>query len=205
MKSHTPQLGFSIIEMMITTAVISIVFLLAANFLLNGLNIQRYTSQQNEAIAESRKALKIMSSEMREMISSDTGAYPIESVSEQSITFFGDIDHDTYTERIRYFLDGTNLKRGVTEPSGEPLVYNTNNEVVTIFSEYIQNGMNPIFYYYNESYPEDTENNPLSGTIDVTEIRLIEIVVDTNVDPNRIPDTRELQSAVQLRNVKENF
>lgn len=202
---HYTANGFTLIEVSISVAVLVIITVLASNFVVDGLNIQRYVSEQNDAVVESRKALETMSGELREMVAADTGAYPIESVSEQEIVFYSDVDNDNYTERIRYYLDGTNLKRSIIEPTGDPLQYLPENETTTIFSQYIQNGDDSIFTYYNENYPADTVNNPLTDPIDKTEIRLIHIYVLTNVDPNRIPETRELQTGIQLRNLKENF
>lgn len=197
--------GFTLVDMLVTTAITAVIVVIATNFLINGFNIQRYVNEQNDAIVQTRHALDIMTRELREAIAADTGSYPIESVTNQEIIFYGDIDNDQYTERIRYFLNGTQLQRGVTEPTGYPLTYNTATETITTFSQYIQNGSSPVFYYYNENYPQDTTNNPLSTPIDKTEIRLIRINVLTNVDPNRVPDTRELDTFIQLRNLKENF
>lgn len=205
MRTHYRQQGFSLVEMVITVAIVAVISVVSANFVINGLTVQRYTSEQNEAIAQSRNALKTMAGELREMVPSDTGAYPIELVDEQELIFYSDVDNDTYTERIRYILNGTNLQRGIVEPSGDPLSYNPADETFTTFSIYIQNDTLPVFYYYNEDFPQDTENNPLSHPVDTSQIRMIQMNVFTNVDINRIPETRELLTAVQLRNLKENY
>ncbi|MBI2410454.1 MAG: prepilin-type N-terminal cleavage/methylation domain-containing protein [Candidatus Kerfeldbacteria bacterium] len=197
--------GFTIIEMMVVTAIIAMLSVMAAHFLVTGLNIQRFVSEQNDAIAESRKALKTMVSELRETVPADTGAYPIEDATEQEIIFYSDVDKDNETERVRYFLEGTNIQRGIIEPSGDPLEYLPENETVTTISHYIQNGSDPVFTYYNQNYPADTSTNPLAEPTNISEIRLVEIRVLTNVDPNRVPDTRELEAMVMLRNLKENF
>jgi len=197
--------GFTIIEVLVSVFVMSIIYVVATNFVINGLNIEKYVSQQNEAIVQSRKALVQMSGELREMVAADNGAYPIELAGDQEIIFYSDVDNDSNTERVRYFLDNTNLKRGITKPSGDPLTYNTNNEIITIFSEYIQNDNSPVFLYYNANYPQDTVGKPLSYPINKTAVRLIKISVLTNVDPSHLPDTRELHTAIELRNLKENF
>lgn len=205
MSTQYTQYGFTLIEMVITVSIVGVISVIAANFVINGLTIQRYTSEQNEAIAESRKALNTMAGEIREMLSSDTGAYPIALAGEQELIFYSDVDNDMHTERIHYILNGTNLQRGIIEPTGNPLQYRVEDEIFTTFSIYIQNDTLPVFYYYNEQYPQDTNTNPLSAPVDISAIRMIQMNVHTNVDVNRIPDTRELLTAVQLRNLKENF
>lgn len=206
---HLPHLsqpsGFSIIELIIAIGVLSIIFLLVGDFLLSGFTIQRYVNEQNDAIIESRHALEIMTSELREAVPADTGSYPIETATEQEIIFYGDVDLDGGVERIRYFLDGSNLKRGQIEPSGDPIKYDEETEVVTTFSRYIENDNDPIFYYYNEDYPQDTISNPIAEPVDETAIRMIRINVLTNVDPTKVPDTRVLDTYIHIRNLKENF
>ena len=197
--------GFSIIEMVLTTAITAIVFIIVSDLVINGMNTQRYISEQNDAIVESRKALEVMSSELREAVSADTGGYAIESAAPQEIIFYSDVDSDTYTEKVRYFLDGTQLQRGTTEPTGDPLEYLSSNEKIETLSQYIQNGTDPIFYFYNSEYPADTTNNPLTQPVNPTNVTMVEIHVQTNVDPNRIPDTRELDTFIQLRNLKDTY
>lgn len=206
MKQHN---GFTIIEVMVTISVVSIIFVLAANFILDSMKSQRYLSEQNDAIVESRKAVAKMTSELREAISADTGAYPLAELDDQEIIFYSDVDKDTYTERVRYFLDGTQLKRGMTEPTTDAVTlaisYDTTAESVTTLAYYVENDTDPLFYYYNEDYPSDTAANPLTTPANPSVTRMVKIHVETNVDPNRIPDTRDLDSYIQLRNLKENF
>jgi prepilin-type N-terminal cleavage/methylation domain-containing protein len=197
--------GFTIIEVVVTISVVSIMFVIAASFIVDTLQSQRYLSEQNDAIVESRKAIAKLTYELRETVAADTGAYPLEELDDQEIIFYSDVDKDTYTERIRYFLQGTQLKRGVTEPTGNPLTYNTSNENASVIASYIENGSDPVFYYYNEDYPADTVTNPLALPADPSQTRMVQVHIETNVDPNRIPDTRMIDTYIQLRNLKENF
>jgi len=201
----TEQHGFTIVEMMITVTIVSIIFVLASSFVIDGLNTQRFVSQQNDAIVEARKALKVITSELREAVAADTGAYPLELIDEQEIIFFSDIDSDDFTERVHYFLDGTLLQRGIVEPTGDPLTYQPASEVITTLASYVVNDTAPLFTYFNEDYPDDQVTNPLSAPIDQTEVRMIGVFVSTNVDPTRVPETHDLSLFIQLRNLKENF
>jgi len=197
--------GFTIIETVVTISVVSIIFVLAANFVIDSLQSQRYLSQQNDAIVESRKAVAKMTAELREAVAADTGAYPLAKLDDQEIIFYSDVDKDDYTERVRYFLSGTELRRAVTEPTGDPLTYNEANETISTVAYYVQNGTTPLLYYYTQEYPVGTAEDPLITPADPSITRLIQVHIQTNVDPNRIPDTRDLDSFIQLRNLKENF
>lgn len=203
MIQHTK--GFTVIELLVAIAITAIVTTLAANFAIRGLQVQRIVGEQNQAVAEARQALDRFVNEMRETSPSDTGAYPIELATDQELIFFSDVDHDEMIERIHYYLEGSLLQRGVTEPTGDPLSYPAQNEQVQTVSQYIRNGTEPLFYYYNESYPADQESNPIEPPVPVADIRLIELHILTNVDPNRVPKTHQLDVEVHLRNLKENF
>lgn len=198
--------GFTLVEVIITVAMVSIIFVIASDFIVNSLDAQRYISEQNDAIQESRTALKRMIAEMRETVAADTGAYPIELVADNEIIFYSDVDNDAVTERIHYWLVNEHIQRGVIEPTGVPLSYASENEVTSTIVSYVRNDvLQPVFIYYNENYPEDVINNPLASPINPTSVRMVELGIFTNVDPIQVPDTHELRSRVHLRNLKENF
>lgn len=201
--------GFTLIEVVTTVSVVSIMFVVASNFIIDTMQSQRYLSEQNDAIVESRKAVAKITSELRETVSADTGAYPLDTLDDQEIIFYSDVDKDQETERVRYFLNGTQLIRGVIEPTEDAVTleisYDTATETTNAIAYYIQNGVTPLFTYYNEDYPSDTVTNPLTTPADPSVTRMVGVHIETNVDPNRIPDTRDLDSFIQLRNLKENF
>ena len=88
------------------------------------------------------------------------------------------------------------FKKGVIDPVGDPPQYLPDQERISIISSYVRNAP-PIFRYYDaqgnliEDYP--------SRLID-TKMMSLYLVVD--VDPNRSPPPVELESSVQLRNLK---
>ncbi len=197
--------GFTLIEIIITVTITATIFVLISEFLLLAIRTEDYVNEQNQAVIETRTALDVMIRELREAAPADTGAYPIFTASEQELIFFADTDKDDTTERVRYFLDGSELKRGYIEATGNPIEYLEINEEVSILSRYIRNGINPVFSYYNENYPTDTVNNPLTLPADLDAIRMVKIKLETNVDPARVPNTFTLDTFVHLRNLKENF
>ena len=46
--------------------------------------------------------------------------------------FYANIDSDTLYERVRFWVEGTILKKGVIKPTGVPLDYDLQNEDVTL-------------------------------------------------------------------------
>jgi type II secretory pathway pseudopilin PulG len=91
----------------------------------------------------------------------------------------------------------SDFRKGVTNPTGSPLQYPQDQEVVTVLSQYVRNAP-PIFRYFDASGNELTETPTRLKDTKVMEVYLI-----VNVNPQKVPQNFELRSAVQLRNLKE--
>jgi type II secretory pathway pseudopilin PulG len=91
----------------------------------------------------------------------------------------------------------TDFKKGVVNPTGFPIQYPIDQEKVTILSSYVRN-VPPIFEYFDQN-GEIIEDYP--ARLKDTKIMKVYLIID--IDPNRSPDPFELESSVQLRNLKE--
>lgn len=101
----------------------------------------------------------------------------------------------SWTEEIIGFEH--QFKKGVIESSGQPVQYPLDQEQVSVLSSYVRNAP-PIFKYYDKDGNELTE---LPARLQDTKLMKVYLVV--NVNPNRAPDDLELESYVQIRNLKE--
>ena len=202
---HNKNSGISLLEIIIYIAVFSIVAMLTARFVAQGYKVYYFGQEQSDAIRSAQKGIEVMVKEIREARHADNGTYPLGLANDQEFIFYSDIDQDNYTEKVRYFLDGENFKKGIINPSEtEPINYD-GEEMVTILSEYVRNGAEPIFYYYNGDWPADTENNPLPSPARLIETKLMRVYLKINVFIERSPDDFELESSVQIRNLKTNL
>lgn len=207
-KSMSIRYGLTIVEAVVSTAITTVLLIIVFSFIIEGTRVEDFISDQSAAVASAEDAISRMTSIVREVTDGDDGAYSIVEATPTSFAFYTDLDTDEEAELVRYYLDETNLIESITEPTGDPVEYNTMNAELTILSRYIVNQSeydNEIFRYYNSDYPADTTNNPLSEPIDVTEITLIETSFDVNVNPTRIPDTDTVSTFIQLRNLKSNL
>lgn len=164
-----------------------------------------YNFQQAAAITEARRGIEIMIREIREAKTADDGSYPLAQADDLEFIFYGDIDNDDSVERVRYFLNGTDFKKGVVEPSGDPPQYILTNETIDILSRYVRNAGTPVFTYYNGDWPTDNVSNPLPTATRLMETKLMHLYLKINVDPSRPPDNFELESDIQIRNLKINL
>lgn len=203
MKLLATQRGFTVLQLVIWIGIVSMVAVAALNVQRSVWSLNRIASNSITSQADARKAFKIMSAEIRSLSPSSLGAYPIEAASSNSITFFADIDNDNIKERVRYYVSGTNLRRGIVEPTGSPLTYNTGNEVSTTLVQYLSNGSTPYFSYYDSSYTGSSA--ALSSPINLTAVRLVKIqlIIDKNAASAPVPITMTTQ--ISLRNIKDNL
>ena len=91
---------------------------------------------------------------------------------------------------------GTELKKGVIEPTGDPVQYPSSQEKISIITSYVRNAP-PIFKYFDSNGAEIT-----SVPARLADTKLMKIYLVINVNPNRPPNDFELESFVQLRNLK---
>jgi len=167
-------------------------------FSLQNLFQTRLTTQENI-----RKTIKNFIAEVRTAQPSSLGSYPIEEANKDSFIFYSNIDSDNLVERLRYFLDGKKLKKGVIKPSGQPLVYNPNNEVITQLVENVINPNSEVFHYYDKNY--DGTGNPLPQPVNISAVRLVKITISVDEDLNRPPGPITETSQVSIRNLKDNL
>lgn len=141
--------------------------------------------------------------DLRKVRQADDGDYPVESGEDFDLEVYADIDSDDVTERVHYYLDGTDFKRGVTEPSATvPVTYPADDQTVTtLIADVANESDEPVFSYYDEHYPGDTVNNPMPVPVAIADVRLIKVRIVINIDPRRAPEDTNIESMAELRNI----
>lgn len=203
-KNHCQSNGYGILELVITSAITAVVVTAGAVLFMYFLRNYNFSFEESRILGEAEATMREMTTEIREAKVGENGAYPLAVASDQEIRFYSDMDEDGETEKIRYFLEGEVLKKGVIEPSSPPIVYNDAAEVVSTVSSYIVNGADPVFYYFNSGWPGDTLNNPLIPAERLLETRLIRINISINTYQGQDVDDFKLATEVMVRNLKTN-
>jgi len=190
--------AFTLIETLVTVALFALIIGVVAAFILTGYKIHGYTFQQSIAIDEARRGVETMVKEIREATPGEDGSYIIEKAEDYQFVFYSDIDKDEVVEKVRYFIDGADFKKGVIDPSGFPVQYLSANEKITTLSQYVRN-QPPIFHYF------DGDGVELPAPARLKDTKLMSVHLIINVNSNRPPQDFELESDVQLRNLKTNL
>jgi type II secretory pathway pseudopilin PulG len=195
--------GFSIFEVLIVTALFAMV-LLAVVSLRGNLNVlQNLISQKLQSRADLSQTLQIFVTELRSSGPSSLGGYPVESAGTSSLVFYSDIDKDGLFERVRYTLTSSTIEKGVVRPTGNPLSYATSSETTTTVVNYVvPQASTSIFTYYDAGYTGS--ESALAQPVNVSDIRIVNISIYADVDPENSPQPVFFTNTVNIRNLRSN-
>lgn len=199
---HNQGAGFTLNEILVALSIVVLIGLAALSFERKIFSYNTIMSNSLTAQGEARRALKIMSAEIRSASPSSAGAYALSQTATSSFAFYSNIDDDSLIERVRYFLSGSTLKKGIIKPSGSPLAY-TASETISDLVHNIANGVAPIFNYYDTNY--DGTSAPLSDPVSVSAARLVKITLTIDADPSKSPDAATFTTQISIRNLKDNL
>lgn len=207
MRTRKKQIsrGMSLIDMIIAIGIFALGMQVFTLVFIKVWNSNSFIVEEGEASMIASRMVNEAVKNIRKARQADNGAYPIQSGDSRNFTIFLDIDDDGTTERVHYFLEGETFKVGITKPSGTPPVYPSGDQEVRSLTNYVINDFleEPVFYYYNASYPGDSGNNPLNTPIVPGEVRLVKIHLFVNIKANKAPDHISIESVAELRNLND--
>ncbi len=186
--------GFSLIEITVVISIILISIYITTDFISMGFKTARFADEQDTAVKTARNSMETIIKEIRGANISEQGDYPLLLIDDEEIIFFSDIDNDDEFEKIRYYIDNTQLKKTVTEPG--PAYDYSSAPINTVSANYLNNDADPVFVYYDDSYIE---------TDVINRVRLIKVNLKINVTPSIAPNDVYVSSDVNLRNLKDNL
>lgn len=194
--------GFSLIEVLaamgIFTMIIgTIVYVLQFSFRSKNIVYEQLLTQ-----SQGRKVLSEITNELRSARQSSTGAYSVASASSTELIFYTNMDADSYTERVRYTLNGNKLVKGIIKPTGNPLTYLSANETTSTAAESVGAVSGTMFLYYNQNYTGTS--TPLTQPVNVTQVRVVGMQFYLERSPTLSPAALFLQGKAEIRNLKTN-
>lgn len=164
--------GYTLIEVVIAIAGFTIIVLGVVSLVSNIFTTNRLQSTLLADQDQARKMSFELTTNLRRAESANTGAFALAEASPQQLVFYANVDGGGDVERLRYFLDNGELKRGLVKPAGNPYTYNLGSEIVETVQRNVANGTDPLFYYYTGDYNGE-EGDPLASPINLTAVRLV--------------------------------
>jgi hypothetical protein len=194
--------AMTLVEAVVLVAVYTLLMLVITTSVVSLYNSNSYTIAQANEIDTARRGLVAWTQDVREMLPSAEGTWPIEIMEPHRMGFYSDVDRDNLIEYVIFELATTTLYKYSYEATGNPPTYPTSTpSVTTIVSEYVQNftQASSTFRYFNNAGAELRVGDLL------TDIRFVQIELIVNIDPVKEPGEFMLRSSVTPRNLKDNL
>jgi type II secretory pathway component PulJ len=195
--------GFSLLEIILAFTIFSLLLIVLVSFEVSIFRQDAFYQGSLAANQSVRSALRQMTAELRAAGFSDGGAYPIAAASSTGLTFYSDLDKDSLREQVRYFLEGDELKRGVTESSGVPPVYNLAGEKLNLLVPDLTDSNQIIFSYFDKNYAGTS--TPLSFPVYLPAVRLVKISLKVQTGPVQSPVFTTYATKIMIRSLKDNL
>ena len=202
MKKTTISKGLTLVELIVALAISTVIMVAVTAFDVNVFRYQKTISGSLESVQDAETILKTMDRELRMASAGSDGSYAVAQASTSAVAFFADINGDGIKERVRYYLTGTTLYRGVIVPTGSPLAYVGANESTSPIMYNVKNASTtPVFQYYDGNY--DGSEAALSQPVTSAAIRLVNI--DLILLNPQASSTKAYSTSVTFRNLKSNL
>ncbi len=197
--------GLTLIETLVAIAIFAIGMVGFSTLFVNAWRNNAYTIEMGQSNLVISQGISKMAGYIRKARQGDDGSYPIKSAGSNDLIIYSDYNEDGITERLHFYYANGTIFMGIATPTGTmPKIYPANDQqVIVIATKIVNTTSEPIFYYFNKNYPGDTANNPVSIPVDISTVRLVEIHLKININPNRAPDNIEMQSFVEIRNLND--
>jgi len=140
--------GFTLLEMIIAIFIFTIMMGLIVYLGFNVIGYNSFITSNIFSQNELQLTLNMLEIELRSMGPSNVGSFPIELANSNALTFYSDTDRDGLFERIRYYLNGNILMKGITKPTGSPLSYSPANEKTAEVVHFVISDPSTIFSYF---------------------------------------------------------
>lgn len=189
--------GMMMVEVVVWVSVLIFALLALTTSVRYFYRTNAYAVEQASAVSSAQRGIDRAVRTTREAAYSSEGAFPIVSIGANDMVFYADIDSDPLIEKVHYFLQGTMLRQGITDATGDPPGY-TAAEVVSILSDNVRNldQAQSTFRYYDQVGMEITDYARWADA------RFVTMSIIVNVDPNRLPNQITLTSSAAMRNLK---
>jgi len=197
--------GYSLVEMLVVIAVATVLFLGTNVLFVTVIRTPTQQLSQTNNIDQARKVLSSFTNELRNGAAGNDGSYQLSTAGDTQIVFYTNYGASgTAVNRVRYYLSGTTLYRGVVIPTGSPLTYNLGTETVKPVQTNLANGATPIFYYYDDTY--SGTSNPLVQPVNLTQVKFAKINLIIKKQ-NTVTDTSTftIDGGAAIRSLKTNL
>lgn len=189
--------GFTLVETVMVVAATALIFIVLNTLLVYFYRTNAYTLQQSTAVEQARSGIEDAMTYLREASYASDGSYPIASVATSSVTFYANVNNNSFIEQVTYSVQNGTFYRTVGEPSGNPPTYAGMTIATTTIATSVVNATStPVFQYF------DNTGALLPPPVNISKIASIQTTVVIDVNINRAPVAFTLSGGATLRNLR---
>jgi prepilin-type N-terminal cleavage/methylation domain-containing protein len=204
MNKYLKQKGFTLIEVIITVSIFAVLVFGVSVMLFDIFTNSRQELASMSNIDQAHSVAFKFTNEIRNATTGSDGSYALNLADDNQIIFYSNLGTNSPIKRIRYYVSGNNLYKGVIIPSGSPLSYDLASESISTVVTGLMNGTSPIFYYYDGNYAG--EGNSLSQPININQIRFIKINLTLQKQTtNNDTSIFSVSDSATIRSAKDNL
>ena len=197
--------GFTLIEIIVAVFVFTLIVYGLIGLVSSILTNSKQSSTQLSDVDQSRKLVSQIVNELRNAQTSASGGYSLDTAADQQLIFYSNTDTDVPIERVRYYTQGGNLYKGITQYNG--FTYNTSTESSVIVQQDVANASStPLFYYYDGSYVGSSTQASLVQPVNVTAVKFVKINLQVyNKGGVKNTGVYTITASAAVRNLKTNL
>lgn len=185
----------TIVELIITMGIFSLVMIGVSQLFLKSWQNYNFVMHTNDSSVAANKGVSDLVNVLRRVSEADNGSYAVTSANSFDLKIYSDIDKDNVTEKIHYYLNGTSLMVGISNPSGFPPTYPSGDDTSkVVINNVVNTSSQPLFYYY------DGSNNAISAPVGaINTVRMVKI----NLVIYRKEGNLTIESYASMRNLSD--
>lgn len=197
--------GFTTIELVVTISIF-VILLFGISTMLNDIFVN--SNQQVlslDSIDQAKSVMSKFTNEIRDATSGLDGSYPLNQAGSYQVIFYSNYKTSGgVVERVRYYVSGDTLYKGIVLPTGSPSTYNLSSESIKPVLTGVVNGAIPAFYYYDGDYSGSSD--PLSQPVNIPQVRYVKInlMVLNQIKPDD-SNYFSMAAGATIRSVKDNL
>jgi prepilin-type N-terminal cleavage/methylation domain-containing protein len=197
--------GFTLLETVIAVSIFCILMFVLSSLLISIMKNPGTDLSALSSIDRARMVSSAFTNEIRSAMFGNDGSYPLSQAANSQIIFYSNVGASgSNANRIRYYVSGDTLYKGVTIPTGNPLSYNLSSETVKPILKGLVNGASPLFYYYTGDYNGDGVE--LSQPVNVNQAKFVKINLMVNQQSSPDGDVNfTLSAGIAIRALKNNL
>lgn len=183
-------------ELVVAMAILTIVSTGLSVFFINIWKAKSNEVEMGSSLLKVSQSINKMTAIIRQANQADSGAYFIDSADDFDLVIYANVDDDDNMERVHYYLDGAEIKMGITDPilGTNPSYPELDDDTVVLATNVVNESSEPIFVYYDNNYVA------LTTPASIPPIRLVRVNVRVNTDPDKITDV-VISSLTSFRNI----